>query len=170
MPSRRTLLSGVGIALTGTLGYRSLSVDATSTDASKENQQQQEQKQAAAVTQNAIVAVDTDRTDVDTIVADATVPDGGFIVVSSSEAGPPFASSRYLAPGTHEDVRIERTENDFVEKGDTALYDLQLARDSDNDQTFEAGTDEYYNGDRSLQAITMTLTEDCELVIETRYP
>lgn len=169
MPSRRILLSGVGIALTGTLGHRNFA-DAASMDASEENQKQQEQEQARTVTENATVTVNTDRTGIDTIVADATVPDGGFIVVSFTEAGPPIASSTYLAPGTHENVHIERSENDYVEKGDTALYDIQLARDSDNDQTFEALTDEYYDGDRSLQAITMSLTEDCELIIETKYP
>lgn len=170
MPARRALLAGVGVGLTGSLSTGSLSVAADSDDSSETRAPQEEQKETTQETQDATVDVNTDRTDPETIVADATVPDGGFIVISFTEAGPPVATSAYLTPGSHEDVPVERGENDYVEKGDTARYDVRLARDTDDDKTFDVQTDSYYDGDRSLQAITMTRNDGCEVTVETSYP
>lgn len=98
-------------------------------------------------------------------VANATLPDGGFVVIrNESEDGllgdgvlgndtEILGQSEHLEPGSHENLTIDLNETQSGEANLTAV----LYRDSDGDGTFDQDADEAYTRDGEDVSSTATV-------------
>ncbi|QLG61570.1 DUF7282 domain-containing protein [Halorarum salinum] len=102
--------------------------------------------QDAAQTANETATVDYPDQEVgETVtVAEATLPEGGFVVVFN-ESGNYVGSSDYLEAGTHENVTVE-LESEF-ERGQVSV--AQLFQD-DGDESYAVGNETAYTADDNV--------------------
>ncbi|QLH80282.1 DUF7282 domain-containing protein [Halosimplex pelagicum] len=74
-------------------------------------------------------------------VANATLPDGGFVAVERTSDGTVVGSSDYLDAGTHEGLRVTVSEGASTDDSDLRVY---LAHDSDGDGNYFRSADRSY--------------------------
>jgi PKD repeat protein len=85
------------------------------------------------------------------VVEEASLPDGGFVVLYDSD-GNVVGKSEYLTNGTHENVEVELSESET----NAETVTVKLHRD-DGDQSFDTTADESYQADGSDVSVTASL-------------
>jgi|GEM_PF-4836339 len=86
-------------------------------------------------------------------VANATLPDGGFVVAEGAGGGPVLGASEYLDAGTHRGLGVGLNE---TARNESAGYHVFLAHDSDGDGNYSREVDRAYAD--SMNAVGVTVS------------